>query len=68
MYTVETLIQELQQYDKNLQVAVWNHEEQMNNTAILLRQCSKKNEFSYPRHPEKELDDSFLSIIGIDDI
>ena len=68
MYTVETLIQELQQYDKNLQVAVWNHEEQMNNTAILLRQCDKRYEFTFPRHPEKDLDDGFLSIIGIDDI
>ena len=67
MYTVATLIQELQQYDKNLQVAVWNHEEQMNNTAILLRQCSKKNEFSYLRRPEEDLHEHFLSIVGVDD-
>lgn len=67
MYTVKMFIQELQKYDENLQIAVWNHEQLMNNTAILLRQHNKKDESTYPRHPEECLEEHFLSIIGIDD-
>ncbi len=46
-YTVKELIQELQKFDENLQVTIFNHEHMYNNQDVMIQVVKKEKEIQY---------------------
>jgi len=59
---VKDLIKELQKFNENLQVAIFNDEFCSHSTQVSLKISKKEDEISEPYEPDENLEDVFLSI------